>query len=291
MVNISANNIVWLSDKDNKTEIVGTKALNLIEMIKLKLPVPNGFIISYSFFDKFLEENNIKKKVNDLLSKVNSKNIQKTEEKIKKLILSGKFPPEISISIETNFKRLKKYYNSVSVRSSANCEDSVEASFAGQFESFLYVDNMKKLLDSIKQCWISPYKSSTVLYSIMQGIEPKDIRMAVVVQGMIDADKAGVMFTKNIWDSDENILIESTPGIGENVVAGLKNPDRYIVDKSDFKVINKEVVGKETLSNKEIKRLAKYGLTLENFFKTPQDVEWCVKNDSIFLLQTRPITE
>ncbi|MBS3051775.1 MAG: PEP/pyruvate-binding domain-containing protein [Candidatus Aenigmarchaeota archaeon] len=284
------SNVVWLSDKTNGREIVGTKALNLIEMVKLNLPVPNGFVIPYSFFNQFLEENKVEKEVYDLLSKINSKNIQKTEEKIKKLILSGKFSYDASACIETSFKKLKKNYNSVSARSSANCEDSVEASFAGQFESFLFIDNIKKLLNSIKECWASSYKSSTVMYSIMQGIEPKDIKMAVIIQGMVDSDKAGVMFTKNVWNSDENILIEATLGIGENVVGGLKNPDRYIVDRPKLKVMDKKIIGEEILSAKDIRQLTKYGLILEKHFKRPQDVEWCIKNNNIFLLQTRPIT-
>jgi pyruvate,water dikinase len=291
MANLKNEKLMWLSHRTSPASSVGSKAANLFEMTRLKLPVPDGFVIPYNVFNEFLEANHAKDKFKELLSAVNKQNLKQSQERLSKIITSGKFPPALLKNIELNFKKLKKGYKLVSVRSSANCEDSEKASFAGQFESFLSIHNMEKLLEAIKACWASPYRASAMSYAFIHKVDIKGIRMAVIIQGMVQADKAGVMFTENIWHSHESVVIEAAPGMGEKVVAGLTNPDRYMVDKSSLEVIHKELSGKGILSKPEIRKLVEYGLLLERHFKAAQDVEWAIKAKDIFLLQTRPITK
>ncbi len=286
----SDSRVVWLNDSEIKVNSIGNKALNLINMIQLGLPVPEGFIVTTKAFSDFLNENKLAQKINKKLSNINIESLEKLENEMRDDVRKGKFPQHLKEEILKSFKELKKRYPKVAVRSSSNCEDSVKASFAGMFETFLFVDNEDTLLKSIRDCWSSVYRGSVILYALKQGILPRNIRMAVAVQGMIDADKAGVVFTKDIWESNKDaILIEASHGIGENVVGGIKNPDRYVVNKNNSKVIKQEVGDDGILTKNEITELTKFAIILENHFGYPQDIEWAIKDGKVYLLQSRPI--
>lgn len=240
--------IFWLSECNYSNEI-GGKARNLCEMIKLNLPVPEGFVIT----------------TDNLTNGIKSEIIK-------------------------NFKKLVKKYSSVSVRSSANFEDSENGSFAGLFETSLYVDDEKSLFNSIKKCFESVKKQGVKIYAKKHDIDPNKIKMNVIVQGMIDADRSGVIFTKNTINNDNSMIIEIVNGICNNAVAGLITPTRYHVDKKTLKIVEKNIWRNQTLTEKEIKNLIEYGKMLEKYFNKPQDIEWVIQNNKIFLLQTRPIT-
>ncbi len=285
------SSVVWFAESTKKIDLIGNKALNLINMMQLGLPVPPGFIITTKSLSEFLKENKIDKEMNKMLANMNFGKLENMEEKVKLLFNKSKIHKSLEKNIVDSFDKLKQKYHRVSVRSSATCEDSVKASFAGQFQSFLFVSDKNNLLKSIKNCWASAYRPGVFIYANRLGINPKNIKMAVVVQGMIEGEKAGVIFTKNIWEGEKDtILIESSEGIGENVVSGLKTPSRYVIDKKSSKILHKSEKRGDSLSTGEISELIKYAKILEDYYGHPQDIEWAIKDGKIYLLQSRPIT-
>ncbi|MBD3156176.1 MAG: hypothetical protein GF368_06050 [Candidatus Aenigmarchaeota archaeon] len=186
------------------------------------------------------------------------------------------------------YKKLLEKYGSVSVRSSANVEDSEKASFAGIFETTLNVRNKNELLISIKKCFDSIREPHVKNYSKRKGIDPGTVKMNVIIQGMIKANKSGVIFTSDP-SGTRNIIIEASDGFGENVVGGKKIPSRYLVDKFTGEIVESKE-NSTILNDNEISELIKYAKILEEKCGRPQDVEWALDEGKIYLLQTRPLT-
>jgi pyruvate,water dikinase len=201
----------------------------------------------------------------------------------------------------------------VAVRSSATAEDLAEASFAGQQESYLNVKGKQDLIYSVKKCFASLFTSRATYYRNKQGFVHSKVSLAVVVQKMINSDKSGVIFSRDPSYNNDDITIESVWGLGEGIVLGQITPDHYIVSKEleikskqiNFKKIaitrdslgknitiklKEEVSKKQVLTDYEIVRLAEIALKLEEHYNKPQDIEFAVESDEIFIVQTRPIT-
>jgi pyruvate,water dikinase len=205
----------------------------------------------------------------------------------------------------------------VAVRSSATAEDLAEASFAGQQESFLNVRGDSDLLLHIKKCFASLFTPRAAYYRNKKGFSHIQVSLAVVIQKMIDSDKSGVIFSKDPSTKRNNIIIESVWGLGEGIVSGQITPDRYIVsqkESGEFEIIEKEIAkkkiaivrgpngGKETIKLKEerstqqvlrdheVMMLSEIAIKLENHYKKPQDIEFAIGNEKIYIVQTRPIT-
>lgn len=176
------------------------------------------------------------------------------------------------------------------VRSSANCEDGITASFAGQFTSYLSLTK-NQVIPAIKKCWQSATTKAVKQYCLYQNIDPSVIKMAVIIQEMVEADKGGVMFTRDIFNDQDNLIIEAVAGLGEQVVSGTVNSDKYVVNKSNGTVIKSVLNDSEPILTKsEINDLAKLGLKIEKLFGSTQDIEWAIHQNKLFVLQSRPIT-
>lgn len=175
----------------------------------------------------------------------------------------------------------------VAIRSSAICEDGIQNSYAGQFESFLNI-NKEEIINRIEKCYNSNQSGNIKGYINEKQIEEEDTKVSVIVQEMISSDIAGVMFTKNPVSGDDTIIIESVLGLGEKLVQGEVTPAQIIINKNTLMIANK--VGIKMLSKNEIESLSKIGLDIERFFKAPQDIEWSLKDGKIYILQTRNIT-
>jgi pyruvate, water dikinase len=201
----------------------------------------------------------------------------------------------------------------VAVRSSATTEDLADASFAGQQETFLNVKGNSDLLLNVKKCFASLFTARAVYYRHKKGYEHVKASLAIVVQRMVDSDKSGVIFSKDPTNQSENIILEAVFGLGEGIVSGTITPDKYLISRDleilDRKVSDKKVAiirdssGKQTLAklspeksnqqvlkDHEIKRLAEISLNLEEHYKKPQDIEWAIEGDEIYVVQTRSIT-
>lgn len=194
----------------------------------------------------------------------------------------NKLTKDIKKNIIQNYKGLD---SPVSVRSSATAEDARNASFAGQFDTFLNINSEAKLLDAIKDCWNS-VKSSRV-NSYLEDKTIKNLDMAVIVQKMVNADFAGVIFTVNPIKK-KGILIEVTEGLGDKLVSGEVTPNTYFIDKKSLKILND--VKKFDFTTSLVKKLSQTALAIEKLYRFPQDIEFCIKNEKIFILQSRPIT-
>jgi pyruvate,water dikinase len=201
----------------------------------------------------------------------------------------------------------------VAVRSSATTEDLEGASFAGQQETYLNVKGNKDLLLSIKKCFASLFTSRATYYRNKKGFNKVKASLAVVIQKMIDSEKSGVVFSKDPTNKKDNIIVEAVFGLGEGIVSGIITPDEYIVNK-DLEILDKKIMEKkiaitrdssgknqivkltnekshqQVLKDYEIKKIAEISLMLEEHYKKPQDIEFAIERDEVYVVQTRPIT-
>lgn len=298
----------------NDTYIAGGKGASLGEMTRAKLPVPSGFVVLAPAFEKFLEETDLNIEINAIIKKVSHKNIKSVESasaKIQNLIYDAIFPKDIGEEVKKEFKILKA--NLVAVRSSATAEDSSIASWAGELDSYLNVQNIN-LLDSVKKCWASLFTPRAIFYRFEKKLNKQKVSVAVVVQKMIQSEVSGITFTVHPVTEDRNqMVIEAGYGLGEAIVGGKITPDTYVINKKELKimdkniseqsmmivrskkgtseiVVNNDIREKQKLSDAKIIELAKICLSIEKHYKKPQDIEWAVEKNKIYIVQSRPIT-
>ena len=284
----------------SKKDIVqaGGKGASLGEMMQAGIPVPPGFVVSASAFEKFLEETDLNVEIDSILHSVNHKKIHTIEdasEKIRALILDAKMPKNVAIEVQKFFKELGARY--VAVRSSATAEDSLSAAWAGQLESYLNTTE-KNLLENVKKCWASLFTPRAIFYRFEKGLHKQRISVAVVVQKMVKSEKAGIAFSVHPVTQDRNqLIIEAAHGLGEAIVSGQVTPDSYVVEKSPRRIIDKNVNvqtkkqgKKQVLLDKEILELAKIILRIENHYNFPCDIEWAYEKKKFYIVQSRPIT-
>lgn len=271
--------------------IIGAKAFRLSQLVRRNLLVPQAFVLTTHAFDLFFEENNLFYLVERLSASTDRTILEKVCRELKRRIKAGVFPKKLAEEIKKAALNIK--FKTLAIRSSATSEDLSFASFAGQFESYLGVTLEKEKISAyVKKCWASLYEERVLSYTLYHQIPIYDIKMAVLIQEMIKAEKGGVIFTKDILRHNNRvIIIEAVKGLGTKVVSGIAEPDRYIVEKTDLKTIGRKLVGrKPVLKEEEIFSLASLGLLIENFYQVPQDIEWAFKKGKIYLLQARPLT-
>ncbi|MCK4686958.1 MAG: hypothetical protein KAT66_02415 [Candidatus Lokiarchaeota archaeon] len=319
--------IVDLNQITSKDLNVGSKAANLGELIQNKFSVPDGYVIKTIAYSRFLQNNNLYHLINNSLTKINYNDIESIEECAKTInnaIEDSPLPPYIINEIKKKHKFLIS--ESVIVRSSATAEDLPTKSFAGQYNSFLNLKTIDQVLEHIKKCYASIWTSRAIAYREENQILHNNVELAVIVQKMIPAKSAGVLFTANPVSFDRSeVLIESNFGLGESIMSGKISPDQYIVktnkqkEKISYKAINVRIGKKSkivrpkefendsgieyieisddksmqsSLNNQQIIQLVEIGIQIEKLFNNiPQDIEWVIDADNkIYLLQSRPIT-
>jgi len=239
---------------------------------------------------------------------------QKITEAYKKLSFDEVEMDSVSSSVRQILKNAAEEVF-VAVRSSATAEDLAGASFAGQQETFVNIRGEEDLLEAVKKCWASLFTARAIYYRNRQGFDQETAFIAVVVQKMINSDKSGVMFTANPMTRDRNeIVIESVYGLGEGIVSGAVEPDHYVVDKQTKQLKGKRIGSKKTafirdsdgknkvipvkeshqkvecLNFDEIRRLTDLAIKIENHYGKPQDIEFSIDFNAIYIVQSRPIT-
>jgi len=253
---------------------VGGKAFTLATLYEKKFSVPAGFVITTHAFDQYLQSLGQSDRAN--LAHVSG---------IQQRILFGDLSSHITEVVEHSLDMFNT--SCVAVRSSATMEDGLGHSYAGQFESFLNVPK-KNIFQQVKMCWGSLFNPRALAYS-KNGINGG--KMAVLVQEMIEADFSGVIFSVNPVDSDGNtVIIELIPGLGESLVQGVVNPDRYIVCKKSLVIQEKHIISNSSLLDGIIQKIVRIVMKIENFYQVPIDMEFAVKNEEVYVLQARPIT-
>jgi len=308
--------------KKEDVDIAGGKGANLGELTQAGIPVPPGFVITSATYQKFMDETGITQKIMDILDALdvnNNKELQESAREIKKIIIETEIPDEISSLIIESYNalchRIGKENAFVAVRSSATAEDLPEASFAGQQDTYLNVKGPEDMIKYVRKCWASLFGARAIFYREENNFDHSKVYIAVVVQEMVDAEKAGVMFTVHPSTGEEKILIEGAWGLGEAVVSGTVTPDTYWVDKATGEILRKQISEKnimfqkksengqtvkvpvpEDLKNKqvlnedEIAQLVELGKRIQEHYQFPQDTEWAIENGKIFMLQSRPVT-
>ena len=294
--------------------------------------IPDGFATSSEAYWKFIKENEILDPLKEALSSVgNNKKLKEAGKKCRHIVMRSSIPGDIEDEILKGFKNLKKRdksLKSVAVRSSATAEDLPDASFAGQHDSFLNIKTQKELLDAWKRCVASLFTDRAIKYREEKGFEHMKVALSVGVQKMVRADKAsaGVAFT---LDPDSGhrkvIMIDGAWGLGENVVQGSVLADEFYLFKDSLRNNKKAVVTKKlgaksimmvysnskdgnvttknkktprkkreqfVLSNKELEKLGKWCLKIEELYDRPMDIEWAKDgySDELFIVQARPET-
>jgi len=314
--------VLWSKDINEKLfPKIGGKAKNLYILSRRGFNIPQWFVITTEVYNRFIEKNGIREKIEEIIDNIDFKkqdSIAKASKAIRQLFLEKDIPRKDSRKIISAFRKLKTRGNSkyVAIRSSAVGEDEIRTSFAGQMDSFLFISEEEGLLSCIKQCWASAFSERALTYRYLSNLPLCDIEMAVIVQEMIFGDVSGVMFTANPISGDTNeILINSTYGIGEGIVSGELDTDSFYVNKQSnsfsqsivikkHKIIFNEKKGEGTqsvpverekqnqpsLTPAIVKELARIGKSIEKLYNRPQDIEWTVKSDKVYILQTRPIT-
>ena len=308
--------VLWLEDvRADDLEAVGGKAASLGEMLSADLPVPPAFIVTADTYRSFIEDTGIEEELFDAVDvdSDDSKALAEAAEHAQELIRNTEIPDKQREGILSAYDRIGEEA-SVAVRSSATAEDLPDASFAGQQETFLNVTR-DALLDRVRECWASLFTQRAIYYRQEQGFDHDAVDIAVVVQEMVDAEKSGVMFTSHPSTGAPVVTIEAAWGLGEAVVSGAVTPDNYVIDRATGEVNETTVAEKkvmhvrdpetgktaeravpedkrasQVLSTAELDTLRELGEEIEEYYGSPQDVEWAIADDEVYLLQSRPIT-
>jgi rifampicin phosphotransferase len=306
--------IVDLSDVDSAViNTVGGKALHLGIMISAGLPVPGGFCVTTDAYRAVVQG-----RLDDLMDKLaaatDPRAVAAAAEEARRRVLALEAPAELRTAIRDQYNALGDDVP-VAVRSSATAEDLAHASFAGQQDTYLNVVGAVALIDAVRRCWASLWTDRAVSYRNSNGIDHRSVALAVVVQHMIDAAAAGVMFTANpITGSRNETVIDAAPGLGEAVVSGAVNPDHFVVNSIDRRIVarrlgdnrmmitsrpgggteHRELTDRSSeacLDDKQVLQLVDLGQQVQRHYAAPQDTEWALDSAGRFLLtQARPIT-
>ena len=303
-------------------DIAGGKGANLGELTNAGITVPPGFVITSETYDKFIKETGIFDEIMSILDAIDvndTKELQGASARIKEIIMKAYVPDDIRTTVIEAYnalcQRIGKENAFVAIRSSATAEDLPEASFAGQQDTFLNISGPEDVLIYVQKCWASLFESRAIFYREENDFDHSKVYIAVVVQEMVNAEKAGVMFTVHPSTGEEQVLLEAAWGLGEAVVSGTVTPDTYWVDKKTGKVFNcnisekntmfikdpeagktvqldvpEDLKNKRVLSDEEIAALTKLGSRIQEHYDFPQDTEWAMENGKVFMLQSRPIT-
>ncbi len=302
--------IKWFSEiKEDDFNLVGGKGYNLSKMTNHHLNIPNGFVITASSYDAYIAQNDLGEKIDAILA-----GAQSTKEKaclIKEQFNLHPLPSELENALLQAFSRFDS--GRVAVRSSATVEDLPGMSFAGQYSSYLNVA-AHDLIAKVHLCWQSLWNERAIAYRHKHNIRSQ-FSHAVVVQEMIDATVSGVIFTANpINGIRSEILVNAAFGLGEAIVSGKVHPDQYRIDKSNRRIIEQTIATKETicqfadegitytpldetkqtlssLNEAQLKIIVNEANKTQDYFGTPQDIEFAFDQDgNFFLLQSREIT-
>ncbi len=264
----------FADERCREVELSGGKGASLASMTQNGLPVPPGFVITSTAFAEAVD-------AEKLLGCLKAQDLDGA-----RAVVAHTEPPRDAI--KAAYEGLPPGV-SVAVRSSACAEDGNDASYAGQQETYLFVETLEEVLEKVVECWLSFFSERALFYREHKG-DLDDIQMAVVVQQMVDAEKAGVMFTVDpVNHRRDRIVVEAARGVGEHVVSGEVTPDYFTLDRKGT-VKKARVVEEPVLSDSELAELVKMGLHLAELNGCPQDIEWAYDSRGLFMLQSRPVT-
>lgn len=297
--------------------LAGGKGVGLGGLVQAGLPVPPGFVLNTAAYAEFVEANHLGAGIHELaaLSPLAApQDYEDASQRIRALFTHGTMPAAIAAELAGAYGLLGHGDTAVAVRSSATAEDLTSASFAGQQDTYLNVRGTEALTAAVTDCWASLWTARAMAYRAREGIVPDAVRLAVVVQQMVDAEAAGVMFTANPANGRrDQIAISAAWGLGESVVSGTVTTDDLVVEAGTGRVLSRRTADKEVmtvyadhgtreqpvpagrrrqsvLDDEAAAELARHGSRITDHFGAPQDIEWARAGGKFFILQSRPIT-
>nr|WP_310051689.1 PEP/pyruvate-binding domain-containing protein [Arthrobacter ginsengisoli] len=295
---------------------VGGKAANLGELMRAGLPVPAGFCLTTQAYRRATSPAGLDGVHADLAATApdDLPRLAGLAAAARRLVLAADVPPDIAEAVRDAYAALGTD-TPVAVRSSATAEDLPFASFAGQQDTFLNVVGLDAVLAAVRQCWASLWTDRAVSYRATHGINPSTVALAVVVQEMVDAAVAGVLFTANpVTGRRHEAVIDASPGLGEAVVSGAVNPDHFVLDSATQEILERRIGSKQVViralpgggterielsgagsqpcvHDAQLAALERLGRRAEVHFGAPQDLEWAIDSGAVvWLTQSRPIT-
>src|SRR6266516_1932499 len=306
-----------LDDVSATLEQVGGKGASLARMAAAGLPVPSGFYVTTAAYQRFVAANALQEAVLAAVSAASPDDparLENASASIRTLFAHGTVPEEIAGAVRQAYAELGEGDLPVAVRSSATAADLPDMSFAGQQETYLNMHGEAMVLDAVKRCWASLWTARAIGYRSRHGIAQEDVSLAVVVQALVPADAAGILFTANpLTGVRDQVMINAAWGLGEAIVGGQVTPDTVVVDKVNGAITKQEITEKDVmtvcttegtreepvpaeqrkqavLSPAQITELAHIGARIETLYGRPMDIEWAIAASRIFIVQARPIT-
>ncbi|KON70778.1 phosphoenolpyruvate synthase [Peribacillus butanolivorans] len=302
----------------DKTQLLlaGGKGSNLGELSKIHgIQVPEGFCVTTEAYQKALEQNEAFYALLDQLTllKVEDRDqIGEISRKIRKIIMEVEIPSDVVKAVAHYLSQFGDEH-AYAVRSSATAEDLPHASFAGQQDTYLNIIGKEAILQHISKCWASLFTDRAVIYRMQNRFDHRQVYLSVIVQRMVFPQASGILFTADPITSNRKLLsIDASFGLGEALVSGLVSADCYrvqeeeIVDKmiatkklaiyglkeggTETQQIDPDQQKTQTLNEQQILQLARTGRQIEAYFGCPQDIEWCLVDDTFYIVQSRPIT-
>jgi pyruvate,water dikinase len=293
---------------------VGGKGVNLAQLARAGFAVPGGFVASTAAYRAFVAANSLDELIDDAIHNLPTDDpaaLAAASKSIRAGFSAGTLPPDLAAALCDAYAEEGR--PPVAVRSSATAEDLPESSFAGQQDTFLNVKGETALLKAVVDCWSSLWTARAIAYRTRNRISHEGIALAVIVQEMVASEASGVLFTANPLNGCRTeYAIEATLGLGEALVSGLVEPDRYLVDTRSGRIVSKHLGAKATIiQGREeggtvtrsqdaatqqaipdvvIGDLVKLGQQVVELLGAPQDIEWAWAKGQLFLLQSRPIT-
>lgn len=310
--------ILEMKDAQATIEKVGGKASSLTKLVNAGIPVPDGFYITTAAYQQFVNDNDLQSQIMHHLEGAdigNPQSLEKASTAIHSLFVEAPIPQSIAQAITGAYGAMQGTLPVVAVRSSATAEDLPELSFAGQQDTYLNIKGITEVVAAVRECWASLWTARAIGYRIRNDIDQKAVSLAVVVQELVPADAAGILFTANpVNNKRDQIMITASWGLGEAVVSGTVTPDTIIVQKetgdiSSYKVSAKDIMtvrvngGTENqsvppelrtarvLDASAISRLTDLGKSIEKLYEQPMDIEWALADGDISIVQARPITQ
>ncbi len=295
---------------------VGGKGANLGEMVNSGFPVPQGFCVTSSAYDAYIQENRFTEDIENTLHSIytDPEQGQRLSLELMDRIKAGELSEEMYAEIKRAYEKMGDGVR-VAVRSSATAEDLPEASFAGQQETYLNIRGIEEVILAVKRCFASLWTERAITYRKKTGFDKQKVSLAVVVQEMIESEVSGVLFTVNPMNNHPGeMMINASYGLGEAIVSGMVTPDTFVWDKTKGSVKQTALGSKEIsvvydseggtiqkmndedsknrycMSVKQLEELTSIALKIETHYGTPQDIEWAIKDNEWFILQARAIT-
>lgn len=296
--------------------LVGGKGLNLGELSNIQgIQVPEGFCVTTVGYEQAIGKNGAFQTLLNQLTmlKIEERDrIGEISKQIREVIMAVEIPVDVVESVAHYLSHFGDKH-AYAVRSSATAEDLPYASFAGQQDTYLNIIGKENILQHIKKCWASLYTDRAVIYRMQNGFDHNQVSICVVVQKMVFPEASGILFTADPITSNRKVLsIDASFGLGEALVSGLVSADNYKVKEDE--IVEKVIATKklaiygrkeggterkkiapnqqkiQTLTEQQILQLARIGRQIEAYFGCPQDIEWCLVDDTIYIVQSRPIT-